>query len=303
MTHRWTPQDLDAAQSILDDLLAEVRAEEGPLSAGTKLGAGAQALQRLRETRVSFGNPTDALIRLTPKLFESLGVELNEIRRRQMREQFDFYYMTLSVSLQPGRGVQFRRVECALDFGPKGANEPIVQRLFPAREWNEVLRWGGGLKLTLNGDLDWGVGVPGLDATQVEALPGRVRARVSNADALRSLIVVPDYAFSLGRAEVAASGEGNSECFWRIERPDLQQTQTVTFGVVFKVPQSMSTITLTGLVAAEPSMSWLTAHLRNVFEGLSERLQQFLRRTAGDGPADEGLSVGDHETWALTLPR
>jgi hypothetical protein len=142
-----------------------------------------------------------------------------------------------------------------------------------------------------------------MDVGQVEALPGRVQARVSNADALNALIVVPDYAFSLGRAEIAASGEGNSECFWRIERPDLQQTQTVTFGVVFKVPQAVSTITLTGLVAAEPSMSWLTAHLRNVFEGLNERWQQFLRRAAGAGEASERLPVGDHETWTLALPR
>src|SRR5262249_15953888 len=130
MTSAISPQDLRDTQDLLNDLLTEVSAEEGVLSGGIKLGAGGTALQALRETKVTFGNPSNNLIRLTKKLFDEVKVELTEIRRRQMRDQFDFYFLTLSVSLQPKRGARFTRIECGLQFGPKGAGEPIVQAIF-----------------------------------------------------------------------------------------------------------------------------------------------------------------------------
>ncbi len=48
------------------------------------------ALQSQRDMQVIVGNPTDHLVRLTPQLLERIGVELNEIRQCQMRNQFDF---------------------------------------------------------------------------------------------------------------------------------------------------------------------------------------------------------------------
>lgn len=302
MAEKFSPQDLTDAQNLLTELFAEVSSEEGTLAGGTKLGTGGNALQGLRETKVAFGNPTDNLIRLTQELFDDVGVELTEIRRRQMREQFAFYYMTLTVSMQPKRGALFTRVECALSFGPKGADEPIVQAIFPKNEWNEVLSWGGGIKLALNGNLDWGVGVGVPDIAKIANLPGHVKANIANKDELKAFIVVPDYAFTLGRVEIAATGEGNSECFWRIEKPDLQKAQTVQFGVVFKVPKGTTLIKLTGLVAVEPSISWLVANVRNVFEDLSDKLQDLLRRRDNKRNGKERLPVGDHEKWIITLP-
>jgi hypothetical protein len=302
MAEKFSPQDLIDAQNLLTELFAEVSSEEGTLAGGTKLGTGGNALQGLRETKVTFGNPTDNLIRLTQELFDDVGVELTEIRRRQMREQFDFYYMTLTVSMQPKRGALFTRVECALDFGPKGADEPIVQTIFPRSEWKEVLGWGGGMNLALNGNLDWGaeVGVP--DVAKITSLPGHVKANIANKDELKAFVVVPDYAFTVGRAEIAATGEGNSECFWRIEKPSLQKAQTVQLGVVFKVPKGTTSIELTGLVAVEPSISWLVANVRNVFEDLSDKLQDLLRRRDDKRNGKERLPIGDHEKWIVRLP-
>src|SRR5229473_4589563 len=159
MIDQISPQDLQDAQDLLSELFTEVKAEEGTLAGGTKLDIGATALQALRETKATLGNPRNDLIQLTPKLFKDIGIELNEPHKQQMRDQFDFYYMTLTVSAQIEHGVQFGRMQCRLDFGPKGSSEPIVQTIFPKSEWKEVLGLGGGMSLALNGNLDWSAGV------------------------------------------------------------------------------------------------------------------------------------------------
>jgi len=302
MSSSLSPQDLQEAQNLLGDLFKQVSEEEGKLSGGDKLGKGGEALQALRETKVTFGAPTDRLIRLTPKLFEEVGVELNEIYKRQMREQFNFYYMTLAVSMRPKRGAQFTRVECALNFGPKGSQEPIVQAIFPQSEWREVLNFGGGMNLGLNGDLDFGAEVKmPADPAELEKLPAHIKAKIGTKDDLKAFITIPDYSFKLGRAEIAATGEGNSECFWRVEKPDLQEAQTMRFGVVFKVPKDISSIELTGMVAAEPDMKWLTINVRDVLADLSDGLQALFRRK-DEREGKERLPIGDHEKWTLALP-
>ncbi len=302
MADKFSPQDLSDAQDLLYELFTAVKSEESTLTAGTKLGMGSDALKSLRETKVTFGNPRNDLIRLTKKLFDNVGVELTEIHKRQMRDQFDFYYMTLTVSMQPGRGAQFTRVECKLDFGPKGTGEPIVQAIFPKSEWREVLSWGGGMNLALNGNLELGAEVRLPDAVRIENLPTPMRANIANKDELKAFIVVRNYSFKLGRSEIVATGEGSSECYWRIETPNLQETQTLQFGVVFKVPKGTTSIELTGLVAAEPCMNWLVANVRDVFEDLSNKLQDLLRRKDDERKGKECLLIGDHEKWPIPLP-
>lgn len=301
MIGRFSPQDLSDAQDLLDELVTAVESEQSTLTAGTKLGMESEDLKSLRETKVTFGNPENDLIRLTKKLFDDIGVELTEIRKRQIRDQFDFYYMTLTISMRPERGAQFTRLECTLDFGPKGTSEPIVQAIFPTSEWREVLSWGGGMNLALNGNLEWGVEVRIPDAVTLENLPTPIQANIANKDELKAFIAIPDYSFRLGRAEITATGEGNSECFWRIEKRNLQEAQTVQFGIVFKVPKGTTSIELTGLVAAELSLDWLVANVRNVFEHLSDKLQDLLRRRDDEREGKERLPIGDHRKWPISL--
>lgn len=302
MIQKFSRQDIIDAQMILSSLFTEVSSEESALSSTTNLGVGSRILQSLRETKATFGNPANDLIRLTRRLFENLGIELTEIRKHQMYEQFDFYYMTLTVSMQPGRGVLFRRLECALDFGPKGTYEPIIQDIFPKSEWREVLNWGGGMDLMLNGNLDWGVEVSMPEIPGNIILPGPVKANIANKGGLRAFVAIPDYSFKLGRAEIASTGEGSSECFWRIEHPDLQEVQTMKFGVIFKVPKATRMIELEGIVAVEPSISWLVANIRDVFEGLNENLKNLLRLKEKERNGKERLPIGDFRTWLIHLP-
>ena len=298
MPEKISSQVLKDTQDLLNELFEVVSSEESLLSGGdkhTKLGKGSEALQGLRETKVTFGNPKDKLIPLTENLFNDIGVELTEIHKRQMRNQFNYYYMTLTVSMRPERGAQFTRVECELDFGPKGKSEPIVETIFPKSEWREILRLGRSMTLAINGKLEWGMGIDAQSTEVFSNLPGHLRAKVSNNDELKGVIAIPDYTYSLGHSDIAATGEGNSECFWRIENSDLQKAQTVKFGIVFKVPQNITSIRISGVAGVEPDMKWLRANIRDVFGALQNRLQRIFQK--------KQLLIGVSEKWEIELPK
>lgn len=292
------PDDVTASRVLLDELYAEVAAAEGILSGGTKLGVGTEAVQSLRETRVSFGNPADSLIQLTPELFSSVGVELSEIQKVQLASGFAFYYLTLTVSLQTRSQARFAAIECSLDLGPKGATEPIVQSVFPTSRWREVLRMGGEASLALDGDLRWRLGLDAPAMATDVAVPGHLSAEVSSRSSMRGVFKVAEYMFRLGHIDIAATGEGNSRCFWRLENPELREVQTVQFGVVFKVPEHVSSVELVALCVARPKVSWLVGALRNAWSEISKRIQRVFDP---DRPLGPMLVIGDHESWTIPL--
>lgn len=300
---KYSVQDLNDAQALLDELLREVSSEESTLSGTQDLALGSDAVKGLRRTKVSFGNPRSDLIQLTEQLFLEVGVKLTELQKKQMQDQFDFYYMTLSLSMQPGRGVNFSRVECLLSFGPKGDMEPIVHAMFPKSEWKDLVRLGAGVNLAVKGDLEWSLGIDPTILNSLIELPGNLKARVSNSDNLNAYVTIPDYTFKLGFTQIAATGEGNSDCFWRIERPVLQGSQTVQFGIVFKVPKGQSSIDLVGVATVEPDISWLLDKLRNVFEYLSENLKRLLLMDDTSRKGKNRLPLGDVKNWHLVLPK
>ena len=291
-------EDLEGSQNLLNELFTAVKEEEGTLAGGTKLGLGGDSLEALLKSKVAFGNPYDNLIRLDEALFQNLGIELTVIRKKQMREQFDFYYLTLAVALQPSRGAQFTRLECQLTFGPQGPDEPIVDAVFPTSQWRVLLDWGGGLKLGLGGNLDWQAEASLPTALQHQ-LPLDVRASVHGTGGLKGFVVIPDFSYQVGRPEITAIGTG-AECFWRLDNATLQQTQTVPFAIVFKVPHGTSTVQMTGLVSAEPNFKWLAANIRDVFAHLGDKLKAIFQ---SERRGRERLPLGDHETWTITLPR
>lgn len=290
-------------QSLLDELFTEVVSEEGTLIGGTKLRRGGQAIQSLRETEVTFGHPYDNLIQLTPEMFQAIGVELSPIQRHQIENDFDFYYMTLAVSMHPKRGATFQLVECRLEFGPEGMQMPIVQTIFPQSQWRTVLEWGGSMNLGLNGNLDWEVGVDGEKLEEITKLGNVPSAKLKTNNDLNAFIVIPDYSFGLGRSEISATGEGNARCTWRLQNPDLQETQTVRFVVIFKVPKGMESVELTGTVLAEPKMSWLAAQLDDVFGELSERFKALFSGEREERARKARLAISAREKWELKLPR
>lgn len=301
MTDELSSPNLQEAEALLSELFQEVQRWEGTLAGGTKLGRGAEAVESLRQSKVSFGNPRDRLVRLAEDTFKNSGTELNEIYRQQMREQFDFYYLTLTVDLRPGRAAKFWRLTCELDFKPKGSGEPIVQSLFPTQQWRSVMSFGVGMELGLNGNLDWTMGVDGSQLDNfLQVVPAELRANVGSKDDFKAFLAIPAYRYELGHPEILTNGEGNSTCYWRIQDSDLQKIGTAKFAIVFKVPKKTKSISLEGKVWAEPDLNLLTADIRDVFGDLSDRLKQLLRQKNQEASR---FARGDAEEWVLTLPK
>ncbi len=292
--------DLIECQAALKSIAQTVQIAEGNLGSAKgdhKVSPAETALQRLDQTRISLGNPRDNLVRLTPRLFTAINVELDPIQKAMLAGN-NFYYMTVAVSMIPGNGVQFSQLKLELDFEPKGSNEPLVHSMFPTAAWKDVITYGAGLSLGLNARLQWSAGLDSDKAAEALKqahvnLPGEVSANVSNKNKYSAFITIPDFSYNMGRAEIEAAGEGNSFCYWLFEKPELKESQNVKFGMVFKTPKKVKKVNLTGKIKAQTSMPWLTANLRAVFNALNPNQQNAIR---------SGLVLGDYKEWEVSLP-
>lgn len=294
-------QELQDSQALIAELAQEVRVERGVLAGGATKSVTGDIFDDLNQSRITFGFPQDKLIQLTPDLLKSLGIQLDPIQTIQMNTQFDFYYMSLAVSLFPKRSNLFKIVECRLEFRGIDGKAAIVQSLFPQSQWKTVLEWGGNLSLGLNSNLDWDIGVDGDKLSEVTSLAGVPSANLTTKNELGSRILVPDYSFDVGRAEITATGKGNDHCQWRLRQPDLKQSQTVDFIVIFKVPKGTQAIELEGKVIGEADMDVLVAEVEDVFSELGDKFKNMFNKRDDEG--GEKLVIGSHEVWApLNLP-
>lgn len=301
MTDKLSPPDLQEANELLSDLLEEVQRWEGTLAGGTKLGPGAEAVTNLKDSKVSLGNPNDKLTLLTEKNFQDTEIELNSIYRQQMKNQYDFYYLTLTVGLRPKATAQFWRLFCELDFGPKGDEEPILQNVFPNEKWRSVLNAGVGMNIGLNGNLDWTVGVDSSALTSVlEQVPGEIKGEITNNNEFNAFMVMSAYKYEFGHFEILATGKGGSTAYWRIEDQALKKTGTVEFATVFKVPKAIQQIELVAKAWVEPDVNWLFVDVRDVAGELSEHFKQLLRNKE---EAASKFVRWDAERWQLQLPK
>jgi hypothetical protein len=300
--------DFDRAQTemqrsalLLSDLLKEVSAEESLLSGGLKVRPGTEALEMLNRTRIQFGNPSDQLLRLTPGLFERSGIRLTDAQKKQISGTHSFYYLCLKVALVPARGVQFSRLECRLDLGPKGASEPLVQSVFPASKWRDILAIGGSFQLGIDAHLN--VAAESKDAAGI-VIPGvsGLSAGAKAAATARTQVGVNEFLYHFGTSEIVATGEGNSECFWRIAKPEMLEHQTIPFTITFKVPKGQHYLELAGVVSGQPHSAWMLMSLGDVVDGLSAKLKDLLRRLAQTTDSTI-LPIGDCERWTLQLPQ
>lgn len=300
MIEKPSTPNLQDSDQLLSDLLKEVQNWEGTLADGTKLGPGAAAVTNLKDSKVSLGNPKDKLTLLTEETFQRTGVELNSIYRKQMRDQYDFYYLTLWVGLRPKPTAQFSRLICELDFGPKGDQEAILQSIFPNEKWRSVLSAGVGMDIGLNGNLNWTAGVDTSALTTVfEQLPGEIKGEVTSKNEFKAFMAMPAYKYEFGHFEILATGVG-STAYWRIQDQALKKTGMVEFAAVFKVPKAIQDVELTGTAWAEPNVNWLFADIRDVAGALSDRFKQLFHNKE---EAASQFARWDAEKWKLQLPK
>lgn len=302
MSDDLTPEELQQSQHLIQNVFTELVEEEGYL--GTpRLGRGGAAFSALKESQVTFGIPDDRLIRLTSELLGQMAITLDPIQAAQMQNQYDFYYMAVPVSLFPKRGELFNRVECRLDFRVETNQRFIVQSLFPTSKWLQVLQWGGEMNLALNGSLDWDIGVDPAKLGEVKNLGNVPAANIKTNNEVKSRILMPNFAFELGRQEIVAAGEGQNFCRWRLRDKELKKINDLRFVVIFKVSQGVKQIRMSGVVQAEPNMEVLAAEVDDVFSELSERIKNIFRKPDNERQGAERMPIGDFKVWeALALP-
>ena len=301
MENKLFAPNFHEADELLNDFLQEVKHWEGTLADGESiLGPGATAITELKKSQINFGNPRDKLTLLTEATFKEFGTDLNSIYRQQMQDQYDFYYLTLQVALIPGRTVQFWKLVCELDFGPKGEQEPILQSIFPNEKWRSVLKVEGGVDIGLIGLLGWIVGV---DTSALEVIraqmPGELQVDITNKSDFKAVVTMPAYKYEFGYAEILATGVG-ATARWNIKDKALKKTGMVEFATVFKVPKSVQELELTGTVWAEPNTNWLFSDVRDVAGELSDRFKQLFRNQE---EASRRLVRGVTKDWLLELPK
>ncbi|MEQ8384750.1 MAG: hypothetical protein RH949_20550 [Coleofasciculus sp. A1-SPW-01] len=297
MNRNLTPPNLEEAEQLFNDLLEEVSSKEANLAGGeAQDGArGKTAIQRLKETSVTFGDPRSRLIPLTAQGFAAQGIEL-DYEVRQLMHQFDFYSMVVSVDPRPQPSVEISGLECHLSFGSQGNQAPIVHRIIPGAKWQPIINIGVEMNLGLDANLDVSAGVDAAELAKVERLPdyNRLKANVGSKDNLKLFTVLDGLNYQLGKFDIIAQGDDNSECYWRIEKPKLQDQATVKFGIIFKVPKGWDSIELTGQVWIEPEMDWLFGELSHVIKALPGHLKDIFGSKAR---AAKQFAVGQKEAW------
>ncbi|WP_088243195.1 hypothetical protein [Calothrix rhizosoleniae] len=299
--------NFDNAEDLLNDLFEEVKSKESELAGGDTqdLTRGATAIQRLKETTVTFGDPRSRLIPLTLEGFKAKGVELSyEIK--QLMNQYDFYSMVVSVDLKPQSSVLISKLECQLDFGSKGNQQPIVHRIIPDSKWQTLLNAGVSLNMGLDANLDVGIEVDASELTKIANLPDydKFKASVGTKDKFKAFIVLDGLNYQCGHFNIFAQGEDNSRCYWRIEEPEIQDKSTVKFDIIFKVPKGLESIDLIGNVWIEPSIDWLCGEVSHVTQALPGYLKSLF---GSKEKAAKSFAVGRKEEWVneqqIILPK
>jgi hypothetical protein len=256
---------------------------------------------------VTFGDPESRLIRLTEDSFkEGLNDEIQQLMKR-----FDFYSLVISVDPKPQPNVVISKLECQLDFRPQGdpqpnAPQPIVHSIIPNSKWQTLVNAGITLNMGLDANLDVGVGVDASEFTKIANLPDydKFKANVSTKDEFKGFIALHGLNYKLGKFNIFAQGEDNSQCYWRIEKVEIQGQSTVKFGIILKVPQGWESVDLIGNVWIEPNIDWWTGEFTNVIKNGVLQLTDNLKNLFGSKKkAAESFAVGTKTTWKLTLPK
>jgi hypothetical protein len=300
---KFNPPNFDESQQLLNDLFENVESKESELAGGKtqELGKGATAVQRLKETTVTFGDPRSKLIPLTVDGFQVKGIKLN-YETQQLMNQYDFYSMVVSVDPRPQPSVVISKLECQLDFGTNGDQQPIVHRIIPDSKWQTVLNAGVNLNMGLDANLDVGIEVDASELTKIAGLPDydKFKAGVSTKDEFKGFIVLDGLNYQSGIFNLFAQGEDNSQCYWRMEKPEIKNKSTVKFNIIFKVPKGWESIDLIGNVWIEPSIDWLNTEVVDVLRDLAPHLKNLFGNRER---AARKFAVGKKEIWKIKLPK
>jgi hypothetical protein len=285
-------------QPLLQEAMAAARRWEADLSETKGETQAAAAFAALANGRIELGHPQGHTHRVRRKAFAANGLTLSPAIEASMKGKDGYAYYIISVPtlLFPGRGAQYRLLECQLTFTTgKAARQPAIHTIFPEERWQPVLDWGGSLHLALDTLLHWGVEGEGIEAA-LGQLRGDLAGRVANVDALTGFVEIAPFTYSLGRMEIVAE-QSSQTAMWRLDSKESIRDWEGYFLVVLKAPKHLRQIQIQAAAQAEPSFSWLFAQVEHVFKRLPAKIQDIIRR-------EKGLPLQDFQpAWTLDLPK
>lgn len=285
-------------QPLLQNAIAAVQKWEGNLGKKGEAKKAEAAFTALAQGRIELGHPQGHTHRVRRKAFEEHGLTLSLAIAASMKgkDGYGYYVITIPTLLYPGRGAEYRLLECQLTFtaDDKKTRQPAIETIFPEKQWKPVLDWGGSLHLALNALLQWGVEGEEIEAA-LGSISGELTGRVANSNSLTSFIKIAPFTYSLGRMEIAAEKSSHT-AMWRLDSRESIRGRDGRFVVLLKAHKEIKQIQIEAAAQAEPSFSWLFAQVEHVFDRLPEAIQAIIRR-------QKGLPLQDFQTWTLNLPK
>jgi hypothetical protein len=285
------------SQPLLQEAIASAQKWEGDLGERGKAKKAEAAFTALANGRIELGHPQGHTLRIRRQTFEDHGLLLSPeiIASMKGKDGYAYYAIAIPTLLYPGRGAEYRLLECGLTFtAAKKSRQPAIETIFPEEQWKPVLDWGGNLHLALDTMLQWGVEVEGIEAALGD-LSGELAGRVANSNALTSFIKIAPFTYSLGRMEIVAE-KSSQTAMWRLDSKESIRGRDGRFVVLLKAPKEVTQIQIEVAAQAEPSFTWLFAQVEHVFDRLPAAIQAIIRR-------EKGLPLQDFQTWTLDLPK
>ncbi|MEI6444398.1 MAG: formylglycine-generating enzyme family protein [Nostocales cyanobacterium ELA583] len=291
-------------EDLLNELFQEVKSQESHLSGGSEeeLTQGAIAVKKLQQTKVTFANPDSRLIPLTVEGFKAKNVQLN-YKIQELMKRFDFYSMVISVNFQLQPSVLVSSLKCNLKFSEKEQNSPLIHNIIPDSKWQSLVNAGVNLNLGLDTNLDIAVGIDAAELTKIVNLPDydKLKASVRTKDKFKGFIILDSLNYKCGEFSFVAQGVGDSQCYWKMQRPEIQEQSTIKFGIIFKVPKGWESIDLIGEVSIEPSIDWLTGELSDVMRAIPSHFKNIF---GNKETAAQKFAIGTKEIWNnIKLPK
>lgn len=289
--------DTARVSMVLDELLVDVSRAEARAENTQQRGGAATALRALRGVNVSI-NPADRLVPLPPQAFEAAGVALNPAFK-QLTGEFDFYYVTASVSLGSASGTQLSRLHCELQFGSGGPHQPVVISLFPDTQWTMWRPRQPDCMLALDGNLAWNLGVDAAGEAQTNA-PPTLRYRIMSKAHLQGVIAEPQLCYpAILPGSVRTGTLGTSACRWDIRTVGLSHQALQQFGIILRVPKTSTSIEMRSSVVVEPDSNWLAESLKPVLPNLNQHWQRLFSDASREGPGRLGRVATERCTFDL----
>lgn len=278
--------DLEDRDSVLDEAIAAAESL-GPLLRRTQRVRSASApdaadlLRSLKEEKAGFG-PRPEVLPLTAEALAARGTAVDG-RVTALLERFDFFAVTLPVTLFPRRGWSFDRLECRLELNPGETAErrPIAHDIYPASEWETLAKANMKLEVGITEGLEFKAKSPGLVILGAEAA-ARLDAGAG--------FVFPPRDYCIKRAKVLSRGREDCEVFWRLDGDSFFEADEPRLGVVLKVPKGVTQVRAVGILAAYRSFNTLSADLADLVGYLGQRVKTFF---------EKGAPLVDRREWEL----